>query len=124
MNKAILILPIVAIALNVIPIPIAHAQTQNPTDCKQQGVLLVNRANTWNNIWGNATNDAGGNIRTEGRQIVSDITTFLVNCQGSYDRSTLHFLLVEAVVFSAEIAGDINYGPPCNPTCASGPPLT
>src|SRR2546425_12135972 len=96
MNNLLFLVAIVPILL-IVNLPLTM-QINAQTDCTQQGTQLTDRGNNWKNTWGNATSDPGGNIRTDGRQIVSDITTFLVDCEGSYDKTTLRFLLDSAIV--------------------------
>lgn len=84
---------------------------------------MISRAFEWMRKWGTATNDPNGQIRTDGKQLTSEIGLTLVRCDTLSDHDKLTLTQMMDVI-NAEIYRNIDYGPPCNPTCKSGPPIS
>jgi hypothetical protein len=110
-------------------IQLAHAQgsmngNTPSVNCQSQNDDLRIRGKTWIQKWGTSDTDPGGQLRIEGKQISSDIGMTLVQCENvlnDHDKLTLTQI---ADLINAEIDKDVNFGPPCNPNCASGPPVS
>lgn len=92
--------------------------------CNNKKVDLISHAKTWLKKWGTATTDPGGQIRTEGRQLSSDMGQLLADCNtvlNDHDKLTLTQM---RDLIAYQLDRDINIGPPCNPSCQPGPPIS
>lgn len=74
--------------------------------------------------WHTATEDPNQIIRKEGKQLTSEIGLTMVNCDTYLNDSHKLLLLQMRDVIDASIDKNIDYGPPCDPLCEPGPPIT
>ena len=91
--------------------------------CLDKKTELMSRGSDWDKQWSTKDVDVNGIIRSDGKQLTSEIGLTLVNCQPYLDAQNLLDLTNMKMVIDASIDKNINYGPPCDPLCASGPPI-
>lgn len=101
-----------------------QAYTEPFSDCKGQMDSVTNLAQSWFMRWTAATEDPGGQLRAEGRAVSEQASNLLNYCSGSLDDQSRTGLSQIRDVISAQIENNIDYGPPCDPQCKSGPPVT
>ena len=92
--------------------------------CQGKKDEMISRAMEWSKEWGTAQTDPNSQIRTDGKQLTSEIGLTLVNCDSflnDHDKLTLTQMMD---VINASIDKNINYGPPCDPMRQSGPPIS
>jgi hypothetical protein len=92
--------------------------------CQGKKDEMISRAGDWNKQWGTATSDPNSQIRTDGKQLASEIGLTLNNCESNLDDHDKLVLTKWMDVINAEIDRNIDFGPPCDPTCKSGPPIS
>lgn len=96
----------------------------NESYCQGKGDEMVSRGEDWMRDWSIAVSDPNGQIRKDGKQLVSEIGLTLVNCDASLDDHNKLTLMQLKDVIDAQIDNNIDYGPPCDPYCQSGPPIS
>jgi hypothetical protein len=92
--------------------------------CQGKRDEMTSRGEEWFRVWSTATSDPYGQIRTDGKQLTSEIGLTLVNCDTSLDDHDKLTLTQMKGVIDASIDKNINYGPPCDPLCQPGPPIS
>jgi hypothetical protein len=85
---------------------------------------MLTRWNEWGHEWSDARTDPNGQIREKGKQLVSEIESTLANCGDSLSDQDKKLLSIGIDVINTEIDKDIDYGPPCDPSCQPGPPIS
>ena len=85
---------------------------------------MTSRAMDWMKQWETATSDPNGQIRTDGKQLTSEIGSTLGNCEAYLNDHDKLMLTQMMDVIDASIDRNIDYGPPCDPTCKPGPPIS
>jgi hypothetical protein len=87
---------------------------------------MISRANEWLREWTTAINDPNGQLRTDGKQLTSEIGLTLrpSTCGATLTDHDKLTLIEMRDLINGSIDRDINYGPPCDPNCARGPPIT
>ena len=78
----------------------------------------------WMGEWATAASDPDGLIRADGKQLNSEIGLTLVNCDTSLNDHDKLTLTQMKDVIDAQIDQNIDYGPPCDPLCEPGPPIS
>jgi hypothetical protein len=106
------------------PRNLAERSQYDASYCQGKKNEMTSRGNEWLREWSTATSDPNGRIRTDGKQLASEIGLTLVNCETSLSDHDKLTLTQMTVVINNSIDKDINYGPPCVPYCARGPPIT
>jgi hypothetical protein len=103
---------------------IADRSQYDASYCQGKKNEMTSRGNEWLREWSTATSDPNGRIRTDGKQLASEIGLTLANCDTSlsdHDKLTLTQI---GTVINAQIDRNVDYGPPCDPNCKSGPPVS
>jgi hypothetical protein len=105
---------------------LAHAQPNpyTPTYCQGKKDEMLTRGGDWMKEWSTARTDPNGQIREKGKQVVSEIESTLANCGDSFSDQDKKSLSSDIDVINTEIEKNIDYGPPCDPACQPGPPIT
>ena len=92
--------------------------------CEGKRDEMSSRAEEWMGEWATAVSDPNGLIRADGKQLTSEIGLTLVNCDTSLnDHDKLTLTQMKGVI-DAQIDQNIDYGPPCDPLCEPGPPIS
>jgi hypothetical protein len=92
--------------------------------CQGKRDEMTSRWEGWATGWSTATSDPSGKIRADGKQLASEIGLTLVNCDSYLDDHDKLTLMQIQEVIDASIDNNINYGPPCDPNCQPGPPIS
>ena len=101
-----------------------HAKAQySDSYCQGKKDEMTSRAMQWMKQLGTASSDPNGLIRADGKQLTSEIGLTLANCANLSDHDKLTLTQFMDLI-NAEIDKNINYGPPCNPLCQQGPPIS
>jgi hypothetical protein len=121
-----IIISISTILLSVTIISIVQpARAQyDPSYCQGKKDEMTARAMEWMKEWGTASSDPNGQIRANGKQLTSEIGLTLANCGDNLDDHDKLMLTQMMDVINASIDRNIDYGPPCDPTCKPGPPIS
>ena len=82
------------------------------------------RAYDWLVKWSAAIEDPNQIIREEGKRISSEIGLTMVDCDTNLNDSDKLLLLQMRDIIDTSIDKNIDYGPPCDPLCEPGPPIT
>ena len=107
-----------------IPLPeYAYAQ-YDAQYCEGKKNEMSSRASDWMTKWSTASEDPNQIIRKEGKQITSEIGLTMINCDTNLNDSDKLLLLQMRGVIDTSIDENIDYGPPCDPLCEPGPPIT
>jgi len=125
-SLATIVLPVLLLSTFIIIISVGQyvkAQYSDPY-CQGKKDEMISRAGQWSQQWETALSDPNGQIRADGKQLTSEIGLTLANCNTSLNDHDKLTLTQAMDVINAEIDKDINYGPPCNPLCQSGPPIS
>jgi hypothetical protein len=74
--------------------------------------------------WSTARTDPNGQIRTNGKQLASEIELTIANCGDSLNDQDKKMLNSIIDVINTSIDKNIDYGPPCDPACRPRPPIS
>ena len=96
----------------------------NTSYCQGKSDEMISRGEDWMRNWSIAVSDPNGQIRNDGKQLASEIGLTLVNCDTNLDDHSKLTLMQLKDVIDAQIDNNIDYGPPCDPYCQPGPPIS
>jgi hypothetical protein len=93
----------------------------NESYCMGKKDEMMSRGYEWSEQGSTATTDPNGLIRSDGKQLSSEIEPTVVNCEPYLTAEHLLALTQLKNVIDASINKNIDHGPLCDPLCESGP---
>jgi hypothetical protein len=98
----------------------AYGQDES-LSCQDEKTLLMSRIQSWMYRWETVVTDPGGQLRDEGRQIVSEIIPFIQECADVIDADSISKFNMASIIIIDQIDRNVRLGPADVPP---GPPIT
>jgi hypothetical protein len=123
-SRSILIFSVVLISTVILISGVDLIRAQySKVYCQGKRDEIMSRAMKWLQQWETAASDSHGLLRSDGKQLTSEMGITLVYCGGLSDHDKLTITQMKDLI-DASIDKNIDYGPPCTPLCKPGPPIT